>query len=207
VALVVVVLVLATVVGVAGGGRPAALAHVPLAGWRLLVGAAACQVAGSVLSRVLDSNVPYAVGSLAAVALLIGFLLHNASLAGVPLIAIGLLSNTVVVLANGAMPVSRWAAAKAGVDLHDIAAGLDARHAVAGASSSARVLSDVIPVRVPWWPEVVSPGDVLVAAGLSLLLVTGLLWPRTRHSDVVRAEDELRDTTRASASTTPGSYS
>jgi Family of unknown function (DUF5317) len=210
VALVAVVLVLAAVVGVAGGGRPGALAQVPLAGWRLLVAAGVCQVGGSVISRLTDANVPYAVGSLAAVALLIGFLLHNTRLAGVPLVAVGLLANTVVVLANGAMPVSRWAAAKAGVDLHDIAAGLDARHVVAGATTSARVLSDVIPVRIPWWPEVVSPGDVLVAAGLGLLLVTGLLWPRTRqtrHSEVERSGDELRETTRASASTTPGSYS
>lgn len=201
-ALVVVVLVLATVVGVAAGGRPAALARVPLAGWRLLVTAAVCQAAGSVLARLAGSNIPYAVGSLVAVALLIGFLLHNASLAGVPLVAIGLLTNTLVVLANGAMPVSRWAAAKAGVHLTEIAAGLDPRHVVADAATSGRAFSDVIPVRIPGWPEVVSPGDLLVAAGLGLLLVTGLLWPQ---SGVGRAEP--RETTRAKASTTPGSYS
>jgi hypothetical protein len=206
VALVAVVLVLATVVGVAAGGRPAALARVPLSGWPLLAAAAGCQVAGTVLARLTDSAVPYAAGSLAAVALLIGFLLTNASLPGVALIAIGLLANTAVVLANGAMPVSRWAAAKAGVTLADIDNGLDPRHVVAGASTSGRILSDVIPVRIPWWPEVVSPGDILVAAGLGLLLFSGLLWPQ-RHKEVGRSEDEPRDTTRANASTTPGSYS
>lgn len=212
-ALVVVVLALATAVGVAAGGRPAALTRVPLAGWRLLAGAAACQVAGSVGVRVSGSGVPYAVGSLAAVALLIGFLLHNAALPGVPLVALGLLANTVVVLANGAMPVSRWAAARAGVDLTDIAGGTDARHVVAGAASSARALGDIVPVRIPWFPEVVSPGDVLVVAGLALLLVAGLLWPQPAGSECDEPTgtpapvQDARDTTRASASTTPGSYS
>ena len=114
-------------------------------------------------------------------------------------------------LANGAMPVSRWAAARAGVDLTDIADGSDARHVLAGAASSARALSDIVPVRIPWFPEVVSPGDVLVAAGLALLLVAGLLWPQPGASAAGAPGpppvQDGRDTTRASASTTPGSYS
>ena len=108
------------------------------------------------------------------------------------------------------MPVSRWAAARAGVDLTDITSGADARHVVASAGSSARVLSDIVPVRIPWFPEVVSPGDVLVAAGLALLLVAGLLWPQTEGTDRPVGAPPVhdgRETTRASASTTPGSYS
>jgi Family of unknown function (DUF5317) len=221
VALVVVVLVLAAVVGVAAGGRPTALSRVPLAGWRLLLGAAASQLAGTLVSRGSGTEFPYEIGSLAAVALLIGFLLSNSRLPGVPLVALGLLLNTAVVLANGAMPVSRWAAARAGVDLTEIATGLDARHALAAAGTSLRRLSDVVPVPIPGFPEVVSAGDVLVAAGLALLLWTGLLWPQTgpdRHdtpeSPVSAGSaapgtpgDPVRDTTRASASTTRGSYS
>ena len=34
-------------------------------------------------------------------------------------------------------------------------------------------LGDTIPVALPMQPQVVSPGDVLVAAGVALLLVTG----------------------------------
>ena len=212
-ALVAVVLVLAALIGVAAGGRPGALAGVPLAGWRLLVAATACQLAGSLIARAAGWTVAYEIGSFAAVALLATFLLRNSRLPGVPLIAVGLLLNLVAVLANGAMPVSRWAAAKAGVDLTDIAAGLDARHVVAGASTSLRPLTDVVPAPMPLFSEVISPGDVLVAAGLGLLLVTGLLWGQTgrRPEDGSAAtgtpEDAVRDTTRANASTTRGSYS
>jgi hypothetical protein len=215
VALVVVVLVLAAAVGVASGGRPGALGRVPLSGWRLLLGAAVCQLAGSLATRVAGSEVPYEIGSLAAVGLLIGFLLSNTRLPGVPLVAAGLLVNALVVLANGAMPVSRWAAARAGVDLTAISAGADARHAVAGAGTSLRLLSDVVPVPIPGFPEVVSPGDVLVAAGLALLLVMGLLWDQAGRDDrpaggssvTGSPGDAVRATTRASASTTRGSYS
>ncbi|MGN6472297.1 MAG: DUF5317 family protein, partial [Mycobacteriales bacterium] len=47
-----------------------------------------------------------------------------------------------------------------------IATGNDARHTIAGRGSHWRGLGDVIPLPLPVAPEVVSPGDVLVAAGL-----------------------------------------
>jgi Family of unknown function (DUF5317) len=214
VALVTVVLVLAAAAGVAAGGRPGALARVPLGGWPLLVGAGVCQLAGMLVSRAADSAAAYAIGSVVAVILLTGFLLSNTRLPGIPLVALGLLLNAVVIAANDAMPVSRWAADRVGIDLSGIAAGLDARHAVAGAGTSLRLLGDVIPVAIPGWPEVVSPGDVLVAAGLGLLLLSALLWPQTGRGQAEGGnaatgtpEDAVRDTTRASASTTRGSYS
>ncbi|MCY7373051.1 MAG: DUF5317 domain-containing protein, partial [Spirochaetaceae bacterium] len=60
-------------------------------------------------------------------------------------------------------------------------------------------LADVVPVAAPWWPQVVSPGDVLVAAGVGLLLVSAR-GPQT----ATRAN---RSTVLASESTTIGSYS
>jgi hypothetical protein len=213
VALVTVVLVLAALIGVAAGGRPAALLRVPLGGWRLLFAAAFCQLAGSLISRAGDAALPYEIGSLAAVVLLGAFLVRNTRLPGVPMIALGLLLNLVAVLANGAMPVSRWAAGRVAIDLSGIAAGADPRHVVAGSATALRPLSDVVPVAVPGFPEVVSPGDVLVAAGLGLLLVTGLLWgqpvrrPDDGSASTGTPDDAVRDTTRASASTTRGSYS
>ena len=212
-ALVAIVLVLATLAGVAAGGRPAALAQVPLAGWRLLVAAAVCQLSGSVLTRVGGTALWYEVGSVAAVLLLVGFLSRNSRLPGVPLIAVGLLVNLAAVLANGAMPVSRWAADRADIDLTAIADRLDARHVVATGATALRPLTDVIPVPMPLYPEVVSAGDVLVAAGLGLLLLTSLLLaqPRERAPEGSAATgtpgDAVRDTTRANASTTRGSYS
>lgn len=212
-ALVTIALVLAAALGVALGGRPAALARVPLAGWGLLAAAACSQVGGSLVASAQDSSTPYEVGSVAAVLLLIGFLVRNSALPGVPLVALGLLLNVVAVAANGAMPVSQWAAERTGVDLSRIAAGLDARHQVADASTALRPLTDVVPVPVPGFREVLSPGDLLVAAGLALLLVTALLWdqrPRLRRpgsGGTGTPEDSTRETTRASASTTRGSYS
>ena len=213
-ALVTIALVLAAALGVALGGRPAALTRVPLAGWALLAAAACAQLAGSLMSRWQDSSTAYEVGSLAAVALLVAFLVRNSALPGVPVVALGLLLNVVAVLANGAMPVSRWAAQRTGVDLSAIAAGLDARHEVADAATRLRPLTDVVPVPVPGYREVLSPGDVLVASGLALLLVTALLWGqpvRRRDSGGNEGsgtpEDSVRETTRASASTTRGSYS
>jgi hypothetical protein len=213
VALVTIALVLAAALGVALGGRASALARVPLAGWGLLAAAACCQVAGSLLARAQDSSGLYEVGSVAAVLLLVAFLARNSALPGIPLVALGLLLNLVAVAANGAMPVSAWAAQRTGIDLSRIAAGLDARHQVADASTTLRPLTDVVPVPVPGFREVLSPGDLLVAAGLALLLVTALLWGqplrarRPGSAGMGTPEDSVRDTTRASASTTRGSYS
>ena len=64
--------------------------------------------------------------------------------------------------------------------LDDVAAGLDSRHDVAGDSTRLPLLGDVVPVLLPLRPEVVSPGDVLVASGLAQLVVVGMLSGRPR---------------------------
>jgi hypothetical protein len=110
--------------------------------------------------------------------------------AGVPLVTLGLVLNAAVVAANGAMPVSIDAAFRAGVPTGDIAAGLDARHEIAGRGTVWRRLGDVIPVPLPARPEVVSPGDVLVAAGLAELVVVGMLRRRTEDAEAVASTVE-----------------
>jgi hypothetical protein len=109
------------------------------------------------------------------------FCARNLRVAGVPLVTLGLISNAVVVAANGAMPVSVSAATRAGVPVVDIAADRDSRHEVAGPGTTLRILGDVVPVPLPVRSEVVSPGDVLVAAGLAELIVIGML--RRRRTD------------------------
>jgi hypothetical protein len=96
------------------------------------------------------------------------------------LVALGLGANALVVALNGAMPVSATAAARAQVALDDVAAGLDSRHEVADGSTRLALLGDVVPVLLPLRPEVVSPGDVLVASGLGQLVVVGMLGGRQR---------------------------
>jgi Family of unknown function (DUF5317) len=68
------------------------------------------------------------------------------------------------------------------VSVRQIAAGQDARHSIAGGGTTWRALGDVIPVPLPWRPEVVSPGDVLIAAGLGEFVLLGMRSPRRRRS-------------------------
>ena len=112
------------------------------------------------------------------------FCARNLRVAGVPLVTLGLMSNAFVVAANGAMPVSVAAADRADVPVVDIAVGQDSRHEIADSTTTLRFLGDVIPVPLPARSEVVSPGDVLVAAGLAELIVMGMLRTRRRDNDV-----------------------
>lgn len=171
--LVVVVLLGALAVGLVRGGRLGALSAVRLHRPVLVVIAAALQVAGALAGGRLH---PAAL-ALSAV-LVAGFLLANRGRAGLGLVALGLGANALVVAANGAMPVSVAAAARAGVDLQDVAAGLDPRRELAGAGTRLRPLGDVVPLPLPLRPEVASPGDVLVAAGLGRLVAVALAGAR-----------------------------
>jgi Family of unknown function (DUF5317) len=210
-------LVLAVAVGRVAGGRVARLAGLPLAGWPLVIVAAAAQAGGAALAVAVGAPGPYAAGSLVATVAVVCFLARNRALHGVPLVAAGLACNAAVVTANGGMPVSAAAARVAGVAFGPIAAGLDPRHVVAGAGTTLGFLADRFPLPFPVRPEVVSAGDVLVAAGVALLVVTGMttgaryddgLRPQRRQAESAGAAPSgIRATTRDNASTTRGSYS
>ena len=163
------VLVVAVVVGLLVGGRFGQLGHLPLRhGWLVLV-AVAAQAGGAFAGGSL-----YPLGLVVSAVLVAGFLVGNRGIAGTGLIALGLLTNALVVGLNGAMPVSEHASGKAGITTQDLIAGTDPRHELATSATRLRELGDVIPVLLPVHPEVVSPGDVLVAAGLAQLVVLGM---------------------------------
>lgn len=168
VALVILVLVAAVAVGVAAGG-PLGSGEEPVRGWPLLVLAVLAQAAGA-----LFGIAGYQVGLLLSAVLAGLFLARNRRLPGVPLVALGLLLNALVVTANGAMPVSRYAAARAGVDFSAAAPASDARHEPADARTRLLLLGDVVPLALPPRREVVSLGDCLLAAGLALLVLRGV---------------------------------
>jgi hypothetical protein len=159
---------------------------------------------GSVATRVV---------TLALSGLLVAlFLWGNWQLAGMPLIALGLLLNAVVVGLNFAMPVSLEAAARAGLAPEELHLGDDPLHEAAGPGTRLGLLGDQIPVALPWRPQVVSPGDVLIAAGVGLLLVTGAPVrpgpaPSRRPVGDRGQSRTLRPTVLESDSTTRGSYS
>jgi len=136
---------------------------------RLVVAALLAQTLAAVVGG------PFAALGLAVSAgLLIGFLAVNRDVRGTGLVALGLLANALVVAANGAMPVSPSAAARAGAPQAALLAEVDSRHELAGPGTRLVWLADVVPVPLPLRPEVVSAGDVLVAAGLAQLLVVGM---------------------------------
>lgn len=84
---------------------------------------------------------------------LIGFALANGRRRGLALIAVGLLGNLAVTVADGGMPVRHQ---PAGVQIGDHHHGLSRADHLAG-------LADDIPVSL--LGETVSPGDLLIAAG------------------------------------------
>jgi hypothetical protein len=173
VSLVVVVLLAALLVGWAAGGAVGRLGGLSLHAPQLVLAALLAQVVGAVVGGPV-----HPVGLVVSALLVLAFLARNRRLRGTGLLATGLLLNALVVGANGAMPVSADAAARAGLALDDLVA--DARHEPAGDGTRLRLLGDVVPVPLPLRPEVVSPGDVLVAAGLGQLVVAGMLTRRRR---------------------------
>lgn len=163
-----VVVVVALAVGRLAGGRLAGLARLPARSRWLALGALAAQVGLAVADR------PSVLLTATAAGLATAFLLLNRRLPGLPLVTVGLVANLVVVAANGAMPVSLYAAARAGAPVAALAAGTDPNHVPAGPGTRLRVLADVIPVALPGAGEVASAGDLLVAAGMAEFLVVSM---------------------------------
>jgi len=190
-------LLTAVLVGWARGGSLERLGALPLRSRRLLAYAFGAQLAG-----VLVGGPFHALGLVASVACVAVFLQRNRGVRGTGLLATGLLLNALVVVANGAMPVSTAAAARAGVSTAPITTGADPRHELADASTRLPWLSDVVPVPLPGRPEVVSPGDVLVAAGAAQLVVVGMAPGTVRRARPVRPRGRQR--TRSGAPPPPG---
>jgi Family of unknown function (DUF5317) len=173
-------LVAAAAAATAFGGRLGRLSRVRLKGTRLVVIAVLAQLGGAGLTRLTGLGGFYPLGLAISALAALAFCVRNRRLSGVPLITLGLVSNALVVIANGTMPVSPTAAARAGVPTAAIAAGEDPRHSLATPGTALRRLGDGIPVPIPLRGEAVSPGDVVVVAGLIQFVVVGMR-PRRRR--------------------------
>jgi Family of unknown function (DUF5317) len=169
VSLVLVVLVAALALGGACGGSLERLGALPLRTRRLVVLALLAQVAGALLG-----GVAYPVGLGLGALLALAFLARNRGARGAGLVGLGVVANALVVGVNGAMPVSLEAGLRAGVTVQPVLLGQDPRHELLGEQTRLPLLADVVPVPLPLAPQVVSPGDVLVAAGLGQLVLLGM---------------------------------
>ncbi len=107
-----------------------------------------------------------------AALLLCQFARRNLHVPGVPLVAVGLLLNAIVVVANGSMPVERTAATRAGGG--PALSTADHRHVLAGIDTRLRALDDRVAVPLPGHREVDSLGDLAIAAGLGLCACTAV---------------------------------
>lgn len=171
-----VVLLGAVLLGYARGGDLDRLGHLPLRWKRLVVAALVLQVLGG-----LAGGWRYPLGLALSAALVAVFLVLNRGVMGTGLVALGLASNALVVALNGAMPVSGDVMGRARLSTQDIVSGADPRHALMGPGTHLSWLGDHVPVFLPGRSEIVSPGDVLVAAGLAELVVVGMGARRRRR--------------------------
>lgn len=162
----------ALLVGYARGGRLANLARVRLhRGWLVAV-AVLVQALLTVVSAV-DGPVEALTGPvlLASHLALFVFVWRNRLLPGMALIFAGFAMNATVITANGAMPVSRDALfAVSGGATTVIPPG---KHRLLADGDSLVWLADIIPI--PALRTVVSAGDVVLGAGVAILVVNLML--------------------------------
>ena len=161
------------------GGSLDALASTRF-GWTwLLWGALIVQVTSGLWQRWTPATVEAAVLVLTLTAAAF-FMVLNRALPGMLLAAVGMSLNAIVIVLNGAMPVSLWAADIAGVgSIEDFGV----KHEPAGPHTILSFLGDVIPI--PGTLQVFSIGDVLMAVGLGILVYRRTLATETSEARTV----------------------
>ncbi|MGH2807567.1 MAG: DUF5317 domain-containing protein [Actinomycetota bacterium] len=169
-----VVACIAATVAIFRGGSLVRLAETRVSGIVLLVVAVAVQVAAVTISSAQDlGETTVALIFLFVNALVAAFIYQNRRLPGIWVLAGGLLLNTLVIAANGGMPMAQTAANIAGFgdDLDQI----DVEHELMTPATRLKALGDVIPV--PRAQLVVSLGDVLLALGIGRFVFVRALKP------------------------------
>jgi hypothetical protein len=171
-------------VGLARGGRLRGLAETPVRSRPL--GLACLAVQALVVALPLGAiGLPRVLGAVLLI-LALGALLAtaraNGRLPGVPLLALGLLLNLLVVVANLGMPVPAATLERAGVEVErPLPDRPDAKHVLEGGGTRLATLGDRLAVRP--LGTVTSYGTVIELAGLFLLVQHLLLAAAWRGGD------------------------
>ena len=173
-------------IGYAQGGSLARLTRLPLRRTRLLLTALSLAVLGVLFGWLWE---PLLCVLSALSWLTVAFYAWvNRAVPGAALVAIGLAANGLVLLLNGAVPVSADAAARAGAD--PIAVVGPAGREPMGPDTRLPWLAKTVPVAFPPRPEVVSPGDAAVAAGLAVVAGVGMARTTGRPDEKAVVADE-----------------
>lgn len=199
----VVVVALGFALGFARGGslenlRRAQLRHVPL-----LFGAFGLQVLAQFVPR--DADVLAYAMVLGSFGLILAWAALNRFVSGIAFIAIGALLNLTVIAANQGMPISAEAAIRSGYEgeLDDLV--IRGKHIIdTDGEARLRILSDWIPLG--GHPSAASIGDLVLWAGIALLLQDLMIGPRGRRARRDLPEEASSPTRRrlSDASTTRG---
>ncbi len=167
---VLIVLALAILVGFIAGGSLRPFEHLEVRWWGIAL-------AGLVLQGVsLASDIGRPAGAALLVgsyALLLLFAWVNRSLPALWLVMAGLVLNILVIGVNGGMPVSASALETAGASAEGLGEGT-AKHHLMGPDDKLTPLGDVIGIPPPIG-AVISVGDILLYAGLAILVVVVML--------------------------------
>jgi Family of unknown function (DUF5317) len=164
-------LAIGLLVGWLSGGHFERLAHLQIRWTALIVAGLGAQVvlfAEPVARRLEDLGPALYVASTTAVVVAV---VRNVSIAGMPLVAAGALSNLAAVIANGGfMPASQAALAAAGRVTPTIYS-----NSVAARSPELWPLTDIfaLPAAMPL-ANVFSVGDVMIGLGIALVAILGM---------------------------------
>lgn len=165
------------IVGYAKHGRLRRLASPPPVRNRLLLTALGLYIVAVFASWAWESALPVLSALSWFVVAFYAWL--NRWMPGARLVALGLVANALVLLVNSSVPISPSAAERAGVE---ISALEGPRTEPTNSSTRLAWLAKSIPVAFPPRPEVVSPGDIAVAAGLATVVATGMTGRRPATS-------------------------
>lgn len=185
---IVLALVLGGGLGILGPGSLASLHRVRVRWWPLAVGAALSQCLLGLLPGGL--RLPLLLVSCGAVMAWCALNLRQRStLPGMALLSAGIVLNTAVIAANGGMPVSVSALARAGFSARlDLRTTFPYKHLALTHATVMSHLGDVIPLRA--LHTVLSVGDVLMLAGAFGFALGATLIPTS--ASPLRQEAETR---------------
>lgn len=175
----VVVMGLGIVLGLLRGGSFENMKTARLNLMPVMFGAFGLQVLAQFLPAGLDTLAYIMV--LASFGLIFVWAAANRFASGIAFIAIGAMMNLIVIGANQGMPISAEAAISSGYDGDLQSLVIRGKHIVdIDGTAKLRILSDWIPLG--GHPSAASIGDLVLWAGIALLLQDLLLGPRGRRS-------------------------